>query len=143
MKLFERYQRFSFAGRYWKLTAPDSISTPGILEFTAEEDYDCNHDELIVEITNPNPPVEEFQNDIIGETFVYPLSSTIYSVKEAIYDATWSVILPSENKDIDDVLEYEILDDGNLKVTWTAMVSGSFEIHYGDLVRTVIVQSLF
>jgi hypothetical protein len=71
------------------------------------------------------------------------LSSTIYSVKEAIYDATWSVILPSENKDIDDVLEYEILDDGNLKVTWIAMVSGSFEIHYGDLVRTVIVQSLF
>ena len=143
VKLFDRYQRFSFAGRYWKVTAPDSISTPGILEFTAEEDYDCDHNELIVEITNPNPPVEEFQNDIIGETFVYPLSSTIYSVKETIYDADWSVILPSENKDIDDVLEYEILDDGNLKVTWTAMVSGSFEIHYGDLVRTVIVQSLF
>ena len=143
IKLFDRYQRFSFAGRYWKVTAPDSISTPGILEFTAEEDYDCDHDELIVEIVDPNPPVEEFVNNIIGETFIYPLSSVIYSTTYPIDGVEWSVKLPSENKDIDDVLEYEILDDGSIKITWTAMVSGSFEIHYGDLTRTVIVQSLF
>jgi hypothetical protein len=142
IKLFDRYQRFSFAGRYWKVTAPDSISTPGILEFTAEEDYDCDHDELIVEIKDPNPPVEENKNDIIGETFVYPLSSMTYTVKEKIPDAVWSVNLTNENKDIDDVLEYKILEDG-IRITWTAMVSGSFEIHYGDLSRTIIVQSLF
>jgi hypothetical protein len=142
IKLFDRYQRFSFAGRYWKITAPDSISTPGILEFTAEEDYDCDHDELIVEIKDPNPPVEENKNDIIGETFVYPLSSMTYTVKEKIPDAVWSVNLTNENKDIDDVLEYKILEDG-IRITWTAMVSGSFEIHYGDLSRTIIVQSLF
>lgn len=143
VKYFDRYQRFAFAGRYWKVTAPDSISTPGILEFTAEEDYDCKHDDLIVEIINPNPPVEEFVNNIIGETFIYPLSSMIYSTTYPINGATWSVKLTNENKDIDDVLEYEILDDGNIKITWTAMVSGSFEIHYGDLTRTIIVQSLF
>lgn len=143
VKYFDRYQRFAFAGRYWKVTAPDSISTPGILEFTAEEDYDCKHDDLIVEITDPNPPVEEFVNNIIGETFIYPLSSIIYSTTYPINGATWSVKLTNENKDIDDVLEYEILDDGNIKITWTAMVSGSFEIHYGDLTRTIIVQSLF
>lgn len=143
VKYFDRYQRFAFAGRYWKVTAPDSISTPGILEFTAEEDYDCKHDDLIVEITDPNPPVEEFVNNIIGETFIYPLSSMIYSTTYPINGAAWSVKLTNENKDIDDVLEYEILDDGNIKITWTAMVSGSFEIHYGDLTRTIIVQSLF
>ena len=143
VKYFDRYQRFAFAGRYWKVTAPDSISTPDILEFTAEEDYDCKHDDLIVEITDPNPPVEEFVNNIIGETFIYPLSSMIYSTTYPINGATWSVKLTNENKDIDDVLEYEILDDGNIKITWTAMVSGSFEIHYGDLTRTIIVQSLF
>ena len=143
VKYFDRYQRFAFAGRYWKVTAPDSISTPGILEFTAEEDYDCKHDDLIVEIVDPNPPVEEFVNNIIGETFIYPLSSMIYSTTYPINGATWSVKLTNENKDIDDVLEYEILDDGNIKITWTAMVSGSFEIHYGDLTRTIIVQSLF
>ena len=143
VKYFDRYQRFAFAGRYWKVTAPDSISTPGILEFTAEEDYDCKHDDLIVEIVDPNPPVKEFVNNILGETFIYPLSSMIYSTTYPINGATWSVKLTNENKDIDDVLEYEILDDGNIKITWTAMVSGSFEIHYGDLTRTIIVQSLF
>lgn len=143
VKYFDRYQRFAFAGRYWKVTAPDSISTPGILEFTAEEDYDCKHDDLIVEIVDPNPPVEEFVNNIIGETFIYPLSSIIYSTTYPINGAEWSVKLTNENKDVDDVLEYEILDDGNIKITWTAMVSGSFEIHYGDLTRTIIVQSLF
>lgn len=143
VKYFDRYQRFAFAGRYWKVTAPDSISTPGILEFTAEEDYDCKHDDLIVEIVDPNLPVEEFVNNIIGETFIYPLSSMIYSTTYPINGATWSVKLTNENKDVDDVLEYEILDDGNIKITWTAMVSGSFEIHYGDLTRTIIVQSLF
>lgn len=143
VKYFDRYQRFAFAGRYWKVTAPDSISAPGILEFTAEEDYDCKHDDLIVEIVDPNPPVKEFVNNILGETFIYPLSSMIYSTTYPINGATWSVKLTNENKDIDDVLEYEILDDGNIKITWTAMVSGSFEIHYGDLTRTIIVQSLF
>ena len=143
VKYFDRYQRFAFAGRYWRVTAPDSISTPGILEFTAEEDYDCKHDDLIVEIVDPNPPVKEFVNNILGETFIYPLSSMIYSTTYPINGATWSVKLTNENKDIDDVLEYEILDDGNIKITWTAMVSGSFEIHYGDLTRTIIVQSLF
>ena len=143
VKYFDRYQRFAFAGRYWKVAAPDSISTPGILEFTAEEDYDCKHDDLIVEIVDPNPPVKEFVNNILGETFIYPLSSMIYSTTYPINGATWSVKLTNENKDIDDVLEYEILDDGNIKITWTAMVSGSFEIHYGDLTRTIIVQSLF
>ena len=98
---------------------------------------------MIVEIVDPNPPVEEFVNNIIGETFIYPLSSMIYSTTYPINGAAWSVKLTNENKDIDDVLEYEILDDGNIKITWTAMVSGSFEIHYGDLIRTIIVQSLF
>ena len=80
---------------------------------------------------------------IIGETFVKPLGCYTYTVKNIIYDANWEVFLPSDNKDIEDVLEYEILEDGNLKITWTAMVSGSFVIKYGDLERTIIVQSLF
>ena len=144
IKLFERYQRFSFAGRYWKVTAPDSISTPGILEFTAEEEYDCNHDELIIEIKDPNPQVEEYENDILGDTFIYPLDKAIYSIKMPDNNNQWIVKLSNENKDIDDVLEYKILGDGtSIEIIWTAMISGSFEIHYGDLTKTVIVQSLF
>jgi hypothetical protein len=55
----------------------------------------------------------------------------------------WEVALPSMNKDIEDVLEYEILEDGSLKISWTAMMSGSFVIRYGSAERTVVVQSLF
>lgn len=143
VKYFDRYQKFQFAGRYWKVTAPDSISTPGILEFTAQEDYDCDYADLIVKVVDPNPEVAEFENAIEGETFVTPLSTYTYSVKKFIYDATWSISLPSENKDIDDVLEWEVLEDNSIRVTWTAMVSGSYIISYGDLTRTIIVQSLF
>jgi hypothetical protein len=52
----------------------------------------------------------------------------------------WTVKLSNENKDIDDVLEYKILGDGDgIEIIWTAMISGSFEIHYGDLTKTIIV----
>ena len=143
MKLFERYQKFSFAGRYWKVTAPDSISTPGILEFTAEEDYDCDHEDLIIKEVDPNPPMPDFENVIEGETFVKPLSTMTYTPRYTLENTKWEIRLPSENKDIEDVLEYEVLEDNSLRVTWTAMVSGSYEIQYGPLEKTIIVQSLF
>lgn len=143
LKYFDRYQKFSFAGRYWKVTAPDNISTPGILEFTAQEDYDCDHEDLIIKVVDPNPEIEENENEIFGEVFVYPLSTNTYSLKNNNIDGAWEISLPSENKDIDEVLSYEILDDNTIQVTWTAMISGSFEIHYGDLNKTIIVQSLF
>ena len=143
VKYFDRYQRFSFAGRYWKVTAPDAISTPGILEFTAQEDYDCDHEDLIIKEVDPNPSVKETENAIDGETFVKPLQDTIFTYRVKIRDAIWSVSLPSNNKDIEDVLSYKILDDGSLVVTWIAMISGSYTITYGDMTRTVIVQSLF
>lgn len=144
IKYFDRYQRFSFAGRYWKVTAPDSISTPGILEFTAEEDYDCDHEDLIIKTVDPNPPPQEYENSIIGETFVNPLESTIFSTRFMMNnEIKWQVKLPNENKDVDDVLEWEVLEDNSIKVTWTAMVSGSYVITRGDLTKTIIVQSLF
>ena len=92
-----------------------------------------------MEIKDPNPPKQELENAIIGETFVYPLAENIFSVKHEINGANWMITLTNENKDIDDVLEYEILEDNSLKLTWTAMISGSFEINYGDLTKTIIV----
>lgn len=142
-KWFNRYQKFSFAGRTWQVNTVDDISTPNILEFTAQENYECDHEDLIIDITDPNPEVPEIENTIIGETFISPLVSNIYQVKYETYGAEWNISLPSENKDIDDVLEYEIQEDNSIRVTWTAMVSGSFVITYGDIQRTIIVQSLF
>lgn len=142
-RLFDRYCRFSFAGRVWQVQAPDAISTPGILEVTALEDYDCQHDELIEEIVDPNEEVEvPTVPQISGETFIKPLQQVEYITNMQDPDYEWSVTLASSNKSVSDVLEWSV--NGNMiSITWTSMVSGQFEIHYGPLVKTVIVESLF
>lgn len=140
IRIFNRYFTFKFENRYWKVTAPDEISTPGILEITALEDYECHHDELIVESVNPNPT----ESIIIGESTVKPLQTATYSVSELQTNCNWSVFLPSDNKDIEDVLSWEVSADGlSISVTWTHMVSGSYGIAYGDQKKIIIVESLF
>lgn len=143
-RTFERYRNFKYDDRYWKVQAPDFISTPGVFEIQAEEDYDCNHEDLLVEIEDPTPVVEEYENVINGETYVKPLQKSTYSVKYIISDATWTITLPADkNKEVDDVLDYAINEDGSITVKWTAMISGSYILHYGNLERTIIVESLF
>ena len=55
------------------MQAPDYISTPGVLEVVAEEDYDCNHDERVIEINEYIPPENDYDNAIEGDTYVKPL----------------------------------------------------------------------
>ena len=142
-KKFKRYNNFEFDGYFWKVQTCDHISTPGILEVVAEEDYDCKHGELIVEITDPNPEKPEEENDILGPTFVKPTQMATFVTKYPIKDAEWSISLPAErNKEIEDVIDYTVTDK-RLEVKWIAMLSGSYIVHYGDLERTVIVESLF
>lgn len=142
-RLFERYQNFEFAGRFWKVQAPDSISTPGILEIVAEEDYDCNHEERLIEIKDPNPPVPKNTNYIIGESFVKPLDTVTFTPKTAVEGWKWSITLPADaNKEIDDVLEYSV-KNSSIEVTWYATFQGSYILHYGPLEKTVVAESLF
>lgn len=142
-QLFERYCRFEFAGRYWMVQAPDAISTPGILEISAEEDYECHHDELIEEVVDPNKEVEApTVPQIAGETFIKPLQSVSYTSNLIDPDCYWYITLASDNKEVADVLTWST-EKNVLTVQWTAMVSGQFEIHYGPLVKTVVVESLF
>lgn len=140
MRSFDRYCRFEFMGKFWKVNATDWISTPGILEINAEEDYECHGDETLVEIV---PPVED--NAIQGETFTKPLNSYTYKVDHTTIEDEWSVALSAEkNKEVKDVLKWKISDDGSsINVTWTAMTSGSYVLSYGESSKTVIVESLF
>lgn len=141
---FKRYCNFEFDGYFWKVQAPDHISTPGILEVQAEEDYDCKHGDRIIEIVDPNEEVDENANTIEGETFVKPLSINHYQTRRPLYNTVWTVSLPAEsNKEIEDVLQYTLNNDGSIDVKWTAMISGSYILHCGDLEKTVIVESLF
>lgn len=143
MRLFERYVTFEFGGRFWQIVAPDTISTPGIIEIPAVEDYECHHSDLLVEVVDPNPPVEEYEDTIEGETFVKPLEQSIYTVTSYNPNLNWVVTLASDNKDVEDTVEWEIREDGSIAVTWISMVSGSYVLKYGDLEKTIIVQSLF
>lgn len=143
MRLFERYVTFEFGGRFWQIVAPDTISTPGIIEIPAVEDYECHHSDLLVEVVDPNPPVEEYEDTIEGETFVKPLEQSIYTVTSYNPNINWIVTLASDNKDVEDTVEWEIREDGSIAVTWISMVSGSYVLKYGDLEKTIIVQSLF
>lgn len=143
MRLFERYVTFEFGGRFWQIVAPDTISTPGIIEIPAVEDYECHHSDLLVEVVDPNPPVEEYEDTIEGETFVKPLEQSIYTVTSYNLNINWVVTLASDNKDVEDTVEWEIREDGSIAVTWISMVSGSYVLKYGDLEKTIIVQSLF
>ena len=141
-KLFDRYFRFKFGGRYWMVTAFDHISTPGILEFTAQEDYDCDGNDLLIEPVDPNPPVDNTTESYIqGETFVRPLVTNVFEATAVIAGQSWTVSLPT-GKAVADVLEWTATDNV-IKVTWTAMVSGSYILTYGDLTKTVVVESLF
>lgn len=144
-RTFERYENFEFGGRFWKVQAPDSISTPGILEIQAEEDYDCKHNELLIKQEDPTPVTHNtYQNVIEGPTYVKPLQLVTFMPRYRITNATWSITLPAErNKEVDDVLDYTVQEDDTFEVKWTAMTSGSYILHYGELERTIIVESLF
>lgn len=142
IKLFDRYCRFAFAGKYWEVQAPDIISTPGIIEITAEEDFECHHNELIIKKVDPNKEVIEGSPYIEGDTFVRPLVTTVFKINGTSNDGEWSVELPNSSKDIEDILEWTVQDQ-ELHITWISMVSGSYIINYGDLSKTVIVESLF
>lgn len=150
MRSLERYSRFEFEGRYWKVQAPDSISTPGILEIVAEEDYECHGDEYLITPTDPNPPKQNiFDVSIDGAVFIKPQQEAKYNVNRRIR-GTWSVVSTSQNKDIDDVVDWRIDEEDNgLIVKWLPMVSGEFEIVFHndmlieDLHKTIVVESLF
>jgi hypothetical protein len=139
MRLFKRYTTFEFGGLFWQVTAPDTINTPGIIEITAVEDYECHHSDLLVEVVDPNPPVEEHEATIEGETFVKPLEQSIYTVTNYNPEIKWIVELSSDNKDVEDTVEWEIREDGSIAVTWISMVSGSYVLKYGELEKTIIV----
>ena len=141
VKLFDRYSRFAFAGKYWQVQAPDIISTPGIIEVTAVEDFECHHNELIIEKVDPNKEVTQGDPFIEGDTFVRPLITTVFKINGS-NDGEWSVELPNSSKDIEDMLEWTVQDQ-ELHITWIAMISGSYIVNHGNLSKTIIVESLF
>lgn len=145
-RTFERYKRFEFDGRYWKVQAPDFISTPGVFEIQAEEDYECRGDEMFIRVEE-EPQTELVPreiNEILGDNTIKPYEEHIYTLKNADLTSQWTITLSaSKNKEVKDVLDYVINEDNSITVTWYYTKSGSFILHYGDMEKTVLVESMF
>lgn len=141
---FDRYQEFLFAGRCWKVEAPDSISMKNVIEVNAGEDYiNLGTDDTDNEMKNGliiEPIIPEVsEDDIQGETFIKPLIAENYFVNVA--DGIWSIL----EKGAPVALCVE--DAHSVKLTWTKTTSGQFTLLWSKdgviLEKTIVVESLF
>lgn len=144
---FDRYKRFIFAGKAWKVFTHNSISTKNVIEITAGEDYinddkdDADNeliDGLIIEAVDPNPPTVD---GIIGETFILPRQEMIYQSPRA--GGTWAVRGAGKGSPV----YVESIEDDKAKVIWNKAVSGQFTLVWSDDTTTfekvIVVESLF
>lgn len=139
---FDRYSEFIFAGKCWRVEAPDSISMKNVIEVNAEENYwnDTTDDlekemkeGLVFEPTNPTP-----DSKIVGETFIKPKIAATYSVD--ITDGEWKIL-----EDVPVCLQ--VTGNQTVTVIWNKTVSGQFTLQWvkGNDVRekVIVVESLF
>lgn len=142
LQAFERYKKFIFADRAWRVEALDSISMKNIIEVNAEEYYineetDDVENEiaggLVIEPINPTP-----DSGIHGETFIKPKISAVYEVDEP--NGEWKVL---------EKVPVTVCPSGNKSVTviWNKVVSGQFTLQWvkgnSILEKTIVVESLY
>lgn len=145
-KYFQRYKKFYLQNDdvCWRVEAIDWISTPNILEVVAVEYY-ANETEddiekglvgsLIVQDTDMND--DRINRLITGETFIKPKKQCVYTYTGLNKNGTWEI-------DSKYPVQYKVSDDNaSITLVWTASYSGQFEIKYLDLVKTIVVESLF
>lgn len=146
-KYFNRYAKFYLLEDEkricWRVEGIDWISTPGILQINAIEYYSNEFEDdiengiaggLIVKEDNPN--TERIENLIIGDTFIKPKGFYTYQYVGLI-DDQW--IIDTKKYPI----EYTTIDERTIKLCWTAGYSGQFNISYGAVTKTIVVESLF
>ena len=146
LKQFTRYNKFYLQGHKtcWRVEAVDQFSTPGILEIVAMEYYaneiedDINNGivgGLIVETQNPNNA--ETDATIIGDTFIKVKKTYTYTFRGRAL-SEWKV-----DKKYPVLLEVSKVDPRVVTLKWDSAYSGQFDLSYGNLTKTIIVESLF
>ena len=160
MKQFKRYSKFYLKdaespddNTCWRVEATDSISTKGILEFTAVEYY-ANETEDDVEkglvkafVEKHIEPEANPKEDIVGPTFIKPKLEYEYYVEAKNTNGDWFIDGPK----VPVTLEKFITPRGipGVKVKWNSNQSGSFILwfgedeHYKNFSKTIVVESLF
>lgn len=148
MRAFDRYSEFLFAGKCWRVQAPDSISMENVLEINAEEYYiDRDTDDKIEELKNglviePIDPTPE--TVVTGNTFIKPKIAETYIAPEA--GGTWS----AEGDQGQKVPVCIKLDEDakTAEVTWQKILSGNFYLIWTSASgvvdkKYIAVESLF
>lgn len=140
---FDRYAEFLFAGRCWRVEAPDSISMRNVIEINAEEDYiNTNTDDIENEMKNGlifEPVAPEPQDGIYGETFIKPKIAETYTVD--ISGGKWKVL--------EDNVPVTICVNGSKSaiVTWQKTTHGQFTLQWSkgeeSLEKVIVVESLY
>lgn len=144
-KAFDRYSEFLFAGRSWKVQAPDDISITNVLEINAEESYiDRDIDDvenemkegLVIEPQDPTP-----ESDIHGETWIKPNIPQVYT---SDIEGDWEVeVSLKKGEKLPVTLVVDKQDKKKVTVTWTKMSHGQFDLYCGSLKKTIVVESLW
>ena len=155
LEYFRRYSKFYLnplkegdAPVCWSIDAIDTISTPGILEVAAVEDYiDNQQDDVekgLADIWVEELPKEEENPIIIGDIFIKPKKSYDYKYNGE-HNGIWKY---------DTRLPINAIISENEKVitlTWKTTYSGEFVLQYVDKKddtikygeKTIVVESLF
>lgn len=142
LQAFDRYKEFLYAGKCWRVEAPDSISMKNIIEVNAEEYYvDPSTDDeskemkngLVIQPIDPTPI-----SDIKGETWIKPKIAEIYSIDDQA--GRWCIKeeVPVSIKQI---------DNKSISLVWNKAVSGQFTLQWkkNGIVKekTIVVESLY
>ena len=143
---FDRYSKFLFAGKAWRVQTPDAISIKNVLEINAEEYYiDRDEDDvddevadgLIIEPIDPNP--DEDTVKIEGLTFIKPKITEIYKAPEI--GGEWKIL--EDNCPVC----LKVSNDPFVQITWNKTISGQFTLQWSKentiLTKIIVVESLF
>lgn len=146
LEKFQRYGKFylpvaddPYSKTCWRIEAIDAFSTPGIIEVVAVEYYSNqttdNVEEGIVDefVAKPIDPTPD--SLIAGETFIKPQFEYTYTYT-GDNEGDWSV-------DSQLPVLLDVKDSKTVNIKWDASYSGQFDLSYGDVKKTIVVESLF
>lgn len=156
LKYFQRYTKFyiqDYSGldtpvSCWQVINADWISTPGVIQLTAKEEY-INADvddvgeipeykQILLEIEKKQQLEAESvaQGDaaIIGENFIFPKTEYTYTC-EAPGNWSWSGLSTP--------ITIISKDETSITFTWDKFFSGQFVLSKGSSTKTIVVQTLY
>jgi len=136
----------------WRVEATDSISTVGILEFTAVEYYSNEQEDdveagLVGALIKPiETPEVDKTTEIEGPIFIKPKVTQVYTIPNKDEAGEWFLgKTPAPVR-----IEPFVTEEGYpaVKVKWGGAYSGQFDLFYGDKQnpkhqKTIVVESLF